>query len=250
MHRKKSKHSKNHNVVANDNVSYINARRTKPKFNHEWNDTNKKRFNSLTNNKPNTQIKNGVFSNVDFTNTEKIINLIIEQFKAKDLDKLHRIDEKILEDAIIHNRKDLVELSIVAYSFRKLLSKKHIFNNPNWASFEQKTISNLVQAIELSKKENKEEYNNKIKEIQEDIEKTDQLLGHFIHDIVFNARIKLASTVYAYGLSLSQAANLLSANKDDVMEIIGQTKISDEDTRSKTISQRVDFLKKNTTKVK
>ena len=100
-------------------------------------------------------------------------------------------------------------------------------------------------AIELSKKENKDEYNKKIKEIENSIEKTDQLLGHFIHDIVFNARTKLASSAYAYVLSLSQASNLLSANKDQVMELIGQTKISDEDIKSKTMFERIDFLKKN-----
>jgi uncharacterized protein YjgD (DUF1641 family) len=94
-------------------------------------------------------------------------------------------------------------------------------------------ILDLQKAIEFSKKEDKTEYDTKIKEIENAIEKTDQLLGHFIHDIVFNARNKLASSAYAYGLSISQATNLLSADKDHVMELIGQTKMADEDLRNK-----------------
>jgi len=265
MHRRKSKfsagkHKINHNSnTQGENVSFINARRTKPNFNHQWDDTNKQRFNKFTNlnvqNKGNinsavsqnnnTNKIESYISKIDFKNSEKIISGILEQFRANDLEILHRIDEKTLEEAIIEYRKDIAELAIIAYSFRKLLSKKHIFNSPNWKGFREKTINDLQLAIELSKKENKDEYNKKIKEIENSIEKTDQLLGHFIHDIVFNARTKLASSAYAYGLSLSQASNLLSANKDQVMELIGQTKISDEDIKSKTMFERIDFLKKN-----
>ncbi len=167
-----------------------------------------------------------------------------------DLQKLHAIDEKLLDDAIITNNKETVDLAIIAYAYRKLISKKHIFYNPNWKAFKDKTIADLKLATELSKKTDKTEYNKKIKEIQTDIEHTDKLLGHFIHDIVFNARAKLASSAYATGLSLSQATSLLSADKDAVMEIIGQTKIPDEDSRiiGKTIKEKVEILKKISTK--
>lgn len=217
------------------------------KFNNS-NSTKSNNFNMTKQNNFNTNKPNKIddfISKIDFTNIEKIITAILEQFRANDLDRLHRIDEKALEESIVSYRKDIAELTIIAYSFRKLLSKKHIFNSPNWKGFREKTISNLEEAIKLSKEENKDNYNLKIKEIQNSIEKTDQLLGHFIHDIVFNARTKLASSAYAYGLSLSQASNLLSANKDLVMELVGQTKIPDEDIKTKTMTERVNFLKTN-----
>jgi hypothetical protein len=46
------KHKVKHNSrEQGDNVSFINARRTAPKsgFNHQWNDSNKQRFNKFTN---------------------------------------------------------------------------------------------------------------------------------------------------------------------------------------------------------
>lgn len=256
------KHKVKHNSrEQGDNVSFINARRTTPKsgFNHQWNDSNKQRFNKFTNLKGGQpQTKNNNFqknpkqnridpfiSSLDFKNLDKILTTILDLFRNNDLEKLHRIDEKLLEEGIISFRKDIIELSLIAYSFRKLLSKKHIFNSPNWKLFREKMILDLQKAIEFSKKEDKTEYDAKIKEIENAIEKTDQLLGHFIHDVVFNARNKLASSAYAYGLSISQATNLLSADKDHVMELIGQTKMSDEDLRNRTIKERVNFLKEN-----
>lgn len=224
-----------------NNLNTIKSNNFNINKSNNFNSANK--FNNFNIPKPNKI--DDFISKIDFTNIEKIITAILEQFRANDLDRLHRIDEKALEESIISYRKDIAELTIIAYSFRKLLSKKHIFNSPNWKGFREKTISNLEEAIKLSKEENKDNYNLKIKEIQNSIEKTDQLLGHFIHDIVFNARTKLASSAYAYGLSLSQASNLLSANKDLVMELVGQTKIPDEDIKTKTMTERVNFLKTN-----
>ncbi len=219
-------------------------------------------FNQKQNNNQNQNFKQGNFqnqqhgkfqnpevekyiSNLNFKDLSQIIVAINEQFQKIDLQKLHAIDEKLLDEAIVSNNKQIAELAIIAYAYRKLISKKHIFYNPNWKKFKDKSIADLKLASELSKKPDLTEFSKKIKEIQTDIESTDKLLGHFIHDIVFNARAKLASSAYASGLSLSQAASLLSANKDLVMELLGQTKIPDEDSRiiGKTLKEKVNILK-------
>lgn len=244
----------NYDVKSEDNVIYINARRNKKPTFFKKNTTNKQ----IDNKKPTTKnpnynkqpakpLVNGnaeYLSKIDFTNIEQIITQIIEQFKVNNLEKLHRIDEKLLEEAIINYRKDLAELAIIAYSLRKLASKKHILLNPNWNFFKEEILSDLMIAINLNKEKDKKNYDIKITNIQDSIKKTDKLFGYFVQNIIFNARAKIASTAYAYGLSLSQATNLLSADKDQVMAIVGQTKISDEDLKDRTISDRVNNLKK------
>ncbi len=280
-----------YNVEENQNVSFINARRNTRTFNEQSSSNfgqnansfnkhinskshNKNRFHKNNNPKNNHQRNNNQNNFPAPVNTQKgkyqnpeieryisalnvkdpaiAIQAILEQFLKIDMQKLHAIDEKLLDEAIVANNKELVELAIIAYAYRKLVSKKHIFYSPNWKKFKDKTMEDLKQAIELSKKPDHIEYSKKIKEIQADIESTDKLLGHFIHDIVFNARAKLASTAYASGLSMSQATNLLSADKDLVMELIGQTKISDEDSVviGKTLKEKVDILKQITAKEK
>jgi hypothetical protein len=184
-------------------------------------------------------------ANLNFKDLSQIILAINEQFQKIDLQKLHAIDEKLLDEAIVSNNKQIAELALIAYAYRKLISKKHIFYNTNWKKFKDKSIADLKLASELSKKPDLTEFTKKIKDIQTDIENTDKLLGHFVHDIIFNARAKLASSAYASGLSLSRATNLLSADKDSVMELLGQTKIPDEDSRiiGKTLKEKVNILK-------
>lgn len=272
----------------NENVSFINARRNTRNFKEQDNSSfghNANRFNKQINsrthnpnrhkkdnkqnnnrnnykqNQNNQQFnfpkKHGKFQNpevikyissLNFKNWSQILLAINEQFQNVDLQKLHAIDEKLLDEAIISNNKLIAEMAVIAYSYRKLISKKHIFYSPNWKKFKEKTIIDLKLASELSKKPDLTEFTKKIKEIQTDIENTDKLLGHFIHDIVFNARAKIASSAYAYGLSLSQATNLLSADKDSVMAVIGQTKIPDEDSviKGKTLKEKVNLLKEMT----
>jgi hypothetical protein len=87
-----------------------------------------------------------------------------------------------------------------------------------------------------------DDYRKAIQKVQKNIQNTDRTLGHFIHNLVDNARTKLASSAYAYGMSLSQATNLLSAQKENVMEMVGTTKISDEDKKIKSIKERVNYL--------
>lgn len=271
----------------NDNVSFINARRNTRSFkeqnssnfgnnakryakhvnpnthnnsnnnNNNYNKENKKQYYQQSKYRDHKNVKHGKFQNPDVTKYISTVNFkdwsqvmlaINEQFQNVDLQKLHAIDDKLLAEAIISNNKLIAEMALVAYSYRKLISKKHIFYHPNWKKFREKTIIDLKLASELSKKPDLTDFSNKIKEILADIENTDKLLGHFIHDIVFNARSKLASSAYAYGLSLSQATNLLSADKDTVMALIGQTKMSDEDSiiTGKTLKEKVNILKEMT----
>lgn len=266
----KHHHNQNHNNFGNKNQVHHNQKNFVNGFNNsnqgKGHNSNQNKNNSNQNNKsynysntdyPNT---NGLNVNnkptnieldkyikaLNFSDQSQLLLAICDQFQKIDLQKLHALDEKLLEEAIVSSNREIVELTVIAYVYRKLISKKHIFNSPNWKKFKDKTVTDLKLASELSKKLDHTEYNKKIKEIQTDIENTDKLLGHFIHDITFNARVKLASSAYAYGLSLSQASNLLSADKDLVMELLGQTKIPDEDTRSnnKSITDKVELLKK------
>ena len=219
------------------------------------NNFNRNNQNRNNNYKPNNNLNNSynhfqqnnrnedILKNVNLDNYSDIITEIINEFNKRNLDRLHRIDEQLLEEAIVKNNKDLIELTIITYSFRKLMSKKHILYNPKWSSFSSTVTNDLVYASSCFREQKIDEYRKAIKKVQDNIQNTDRTLGHFIHNLVDDARSKLASTAYAYGMSLSQASALLSAQKETVMEMIGTTKISDEDQKIKSIKERVGYLK-------
>jgi hypothetical protein len=184
-----------------------------------------------------------VIGNINYSNIEDVIEEIIKNLKNYNLNKLHRLDENLLEQGIIHNNKDMIELTLVTYCIRKVLSKKHITHNMEWENIKEKIIFKLNKAKELYGK-NINKYRSTIKDLLNLINNTDELLGYFITNLVLKSKIKLASSAYGYGLSLSKSADLFDVNKDDVMNIIGSTKIPDEDDQIKSIKERVKYISK------
>jgi hypothetical protein len=178
-------------------------------------------------------------------NIENIIDEIIINFKKFNLNKLHRIDEILLEQGIIENNKNIIQLCVITYTLRKLLSKKHITKNPRWVEISSKIILFLERSKQYYLNEDFKKYNQELKEIELIIKSTDNDFGYFVTNLVYDSRNKLASSVYGFGLSLSKACNLLDAKKEQVMNIIGSTKMSDEDIVFKSILDRVKYINKN-----
>lgn len=188
------------------------------------------------------------YLDIDLSNLNVVTNSLIEYFENSNLYLLHRLDEALLEKGIIENDTDVIDLSVIAYCLRKLLSKKHITNNIKWKDVKKKILNHLNKVKEYIASGDQEKYKQEIKNIELTIEHTDNLFGYFVQNLVTNSRAKIASSVYGYGLSLSKAVSLLSANKEEVMKIIGKTKMSDEDDAIETIKKRVDYIHENRNK--
>jgi hypothetical protein len=167
---------------------------------------------------------------------------IIDFLEKGDYESIHTLEHNISEIAIRDYNKDYSELCIVTYGLRKILSKEHIRNKEEWKDAQIEVEGNLKRAIKEFKMEDHSNFNNIIKNIQIVIAKTDKNLGNYVTHLIEDARVKLASNAYAYGLSANQSANLFSANLDELMMYIGITKMPDEDTKFKSIKERVNLL--------
>ena len=188
---------------------------------------------------------NNDLDNKNYIDIENIINEIITNFNKSNLYELHRIDEQLLEHGMIDNNHEIIQLCVITYTLRKLLSKKHITLNPKWKEISFKIVSVLEKAKDFYVDKHFEKYNLELDNIELIIKDTDKDFGYFVTNLVYDSRNKLASSVYGYGLSLSKACALLGAKKEQVMSIIGSTKMSDEDVAFKSISDRVKYINKN-----
>ncbi len=188
---------------------------------------------------------NNNLDNKNYIDIENIINKIITNFNKPNLYELHRIDEQLLEQGIIDNNHEIIQLCVITYALRKLLSKKHITLNPKWKDISSKIVSALEKIKDFYIDKNYEKYNLELDNIELIIKDTDKDLGYFVTNLIHDSRNKLASSVYGYGLSLSKACSLLGAKKEQVMSIIGSTKMSDEDVAFKSINDRVKYINKN-----
>ena len=172
----------------------------------------------------------------------KLITLIIK----KDQEGIHTLENQTLEIAVTKDDRDYSSLCIIMYGIRKMQSKAHINTNDAWKKTENNILNELKDCTFVLKSDKIEEFRKTIKDVEEEIRQTDKALGHYINQIIDDARIKLASSAYAYGLSASQASDLFSISKDQLMNFVGVTKMPDEDVRFKSIKERVSLLEMST----
>lgn len=187
---------------------------------------------------------------IEFIKIPEIIKKIIEFVNKKDYESLHALENKTLEQAVIEFNKDYSEICVMIYGLRKLIAKKHISQRSEWHVYEKNILENLEDSLKNYREEDPSRFINIIKNIIYVITKADQELGRYVSVVIDDGRIKLASTAYAYGLSASQASDLLSITKEQLMTYVGITKMPDEDKRFKSINERVHILEVLTNKEK
>jgi len=178
----------------------------------------------------------------NYESLSEIIKEFIPLLIKRNIDGMHALENQTLELTITADSKDYASFCIVMYGLRKMIAKPHIYSNPVWKKA-QDIILNQLNDCSFSLKSNKiDEFRKTVTDIENEIRQKDKELGHYITQIIDDARIKLASSAYAYGLSASQASELFSIPKDQLMDFIGATKMPDEDPKYKSINERIHLL--------
>lgn len=152
---------------------------------------------------------------------------------------LKKISNDLINEAALKNDSALAELSIIAYALNKLLSKRHIVMHGKWESAKGSIVARLDSTISSLEKGRLKEFRAGIGLVGRDVNLVDSRLGNFVQSILGKARIKMASSAYATGMSLGQAAALTSADKKHLQSYIGFTKIHDEAAMGEGIRERL-----------
>ncbi len=177
---------------------------------------------------------------------EKLSSLakqIKEAFEKENTINLKSLADNCTKFAVVEDNKLYAELACISYALYKILTKRHIVESLIWKKA-SKVILSLLQEIQVHAEENKmEQLAEDLKKIINSIYEVDERLGHYAQNIFDKARIKQASTAYAYGVSLSRAATLFNVLKKDLQEYIGRTTMHDEIKEKFTIKERLKKLK-------
>lgn len=168
-----------------------------------------------------------------------LVKQIIDAFTRKDLEKLHILENQAIENAVMAYDRLFAEIGIAIYGIRKLDSKMHISSKESWVNNSKEILKILHSFLET---ENVEQKKINISKVIQIIKDTDKQLGRYVTHVISDASVKLASSAYAFGLSASQASSLFNCDKEQLMNYLGATKMSDEDKQFKSIKERLHLL--------
>ena len=163
-------------------------------------------------------------------------------FNRGDYIKLRDMSNDILKEAVLTEDSQLIDLSLICYALFKVSSKSNLRRLDSWDAFKKNVHTQLRNAEE--KPHTKEELNVLLKEIMEIISKFYESSGIYVENVIHKARLKQAIRAYAMGLSLGQAAHLISVNKSELLNYIGTTRLNDKNyVQGKTAMDRYQNMK-------
>lgn len=174
----------------------------------------------------------------------EFVKQLQQAFDEADFIKLRHIGKKAIEKAALSNDKTYSKISVLSYSLGKISGKEHIAANPDWR-IARKQISRLLDdAVQKLKGKDVGAFEKDLEELIHKVSIVDENLGNYFVNIYDKAKIKMASSAYALGLSLSKAAELTDADKKQVLEYIGRTKMHDEEGITHGIADRLKNLRR------
>ncbi|HLC93044.1 MAG TPA: hypothetical protein VJH23_05040 [archaeon] len=166
-----------------------------------------------------------------------------EAFSGSYAQNLKRLGNDFIEEAAETNDTSLARLSVISYALYKILSKDHFVKNKGWGAISRNISAELLKAARALEKNDIGAFARSIDNAVKSIEGIDDELSNYAKNIYEKARIKQASTAYAAGLSLNQAAALTGADSKEVQKYIGFTRIHDEQPVHMGIEARMKMLR-------
>lgn len=165
-------------------------------------------------------------------------------FKNQDSYQLKETSNHAILDAIETLDKSTAKIAVLAYSLSKIVSKEHVLKNPLWGKAKKNMSSLLFECTKFLKKNKQHKFQKKLEKIEKMVKEVDNEIGNYVRNVWDKAKIKIASSFYAKGLSLSQASQLAEANKAELQNYIGITKIHDEEKTGYSMKQRMKTARK------
>ncbi len=167
---------------------------------------------------------------------------IYAAFRKRDGKRLRKLDDAILREASLAYSKKLYYLAVVAYVLSKILGKPR---------FMDRRFSDRIAAIdsaleELSRCEEKctdEEFRAHFDSMEKAIKNLEAGDPRFVMDLLSKGKLKVASTLYAQGISLGTAAEITGVEKQEILSYAGHTMMFDRVKEEKTVQDRLKALK-------
>ena len=150
-------------------------------------------------------------------------NEIYKAFKRRNPRKLRKIKSKLTRITVIEQTKELFDLALLAYILSKILSKNRYMSREFSGKF--KTIEDELRMLPVSKDEREQQ--RIIDEVLNQISNMDAEHRRYVIDLIYKGRVKIGSSLYANGLSLSRAAALAEVEKFELMDYAGHTLLAE-----------------------
>jgi len=146
---------------------------------------------------------------------------IIQVEEDRDVADLRELSNHTIHNASIFQDEDSVSIAVLIYSLSKVIERRE--GKLAYSSI----LTLLKDAIKNLESGDIDRYRKVIRKIFDFIYGIDAKLKFYIEHVINQAQIKKGSKVYAHGVSLARASEILGISQWELMFYIGKTRLTD-----------------------
>lgn len=156
---------------------------------------------------------------------------------------------KTASDFTLHNSstyqdRDSVSISVVVYSLYKICSRERLKENEDFLRFKREFLNLIKRAEKDLNKNRTKKYEIVIKRMYKLIAGIEKEFGMYVTQVVNQSRIKKGGRMFEHGVSAGRAAELLGISSWELMNYIGNTKLSDvRIVKTEDVKERIKYAK-------
>ena len=169
--------------------------------------------------------------------------LIENALADHDVRAMRKINDRCIEETAIKFEQPTYLFALISYVLSKIISKPRYFKQKK----QKESLSALTLSLRLCEQQAKNaDYSGLIStqnKILTSIEKMDDEDRRFVKGLITKGKLKIASTLYAQGISLGNAAEMTGTDKREVLLYAGQTMMFDRLQEKKSMNERMKDLR-------
>ncbi len=169
--------------------------------------------------------------------------LISSALKDRDVHAMRKINDRCIDETAVKFSTHTYLYALVSYVLSKVMSKPRYYTQKR-AKESLGSVSQLLRSCESYSKQ--ADYDSLLScqnKILSAIEKMDDADRRFVKGILAKGKLKIASTLYAQGISLGSSAEMTGTDKRELLLYAGQTMMFDRLHEKKSISERMKDLR-------
>jgi len=167
---------------------------------------------------------------------EKLKN-ILEIKEDIDIPKIKELSNHTIHNSSIFQDEDSISIAILVYSLSKIIERKQANINYNQIKIP------IVKAMTCLNENNYESYRESIKKLFKIIRNIDSKLKFYIQEVINQSEIKKAGRIYAHGISIGRAAEILGISQWELLLYIGQTTLPEVEEEIINVRDRLKFTR-------
>ena len=169
--------------------------------------------------------------------------LIASALRERDVRAMRKINDRCIDETAIKFGQHTYLYALISYVLSKVISKPRYYRQKATKDSLARVSSLLRQCENFAKAADYGPLLSCQNKILLAIEKMDEADRRFVKGIIAKGKLKIASNLYAKGISLGSAAEMAGTDKRELLLYAGQTMMFDRLREKKSIKDRMKDLR-------